>query len=153
VPVGRVESKNYFVYFGNNLPFPWISGRIISGHEPRENSEMKNPKVYITQIPHRRDPETNAFVPSVNTAPAAEHGEVIVMMPPRTSFHATADLVRQMKEHLKNYDYEAGDCLVAMGDPSVIAVASAILGKMHGRFVVLKWDRNVGRYLPSHVSV
>mgnify|MGYP003678779796 FL=1 len=40
-----------------------------------------------------------------------------------------------------------------MGDPSVIAVAFALLGRIHGRFVVLKWDKNVGRYLPAHVSV
>lgn len=110
-------------------------------------------KVYITQVPHKRDAETRAFVPAINIAPAAEHGEVIVMMPPRASFHATADLVRQIKEHLKNYDYSAGDCLVAMGDPAIIAVACSILGKMHGQFVVLKWDRNVGRYLPAHINV
>lgn len=114
---------------------------------------MKTPKVYITQIPHRRDPETNAFVPSINIAPAAEHGELVVMMPPRASFFATGDLVKQMKEHLQNYDYEAGDCLVAMGDPAVIAVAFAILGKTVGRFTVLKWDRNVSRYLPTHIQV
>lgn len=110
-------------------------------------------KVYITQVPHRRDAATNAFVPSVNISPAAEHGEVVVMMPPRAAFHATADLVRQLREHLKDYDYEAGDSLVAMGDPAIIAVACAILGKMHGRFTVLKWDKNVGRYIPAHVSV
>ena len=114
---------------------------------------MKTPKVYITQIPHRRDPETRAFVPSINIAPAAEHGELIVMMPPRASFFATSDLVKQMKEHLQNYDYEAGDCLVAMGDPAVIAVACAILGKTMGRFTVLKWDPNVSRYLPTHIQV
>lgn len=114
---------------------------------------MKTPKVYITQVPHRRDPETRAFVPSVNIAPAAEHGELVVMMPPRAAFHATSDLVKQLREHLQNYDYEAGDSLVAMGDPAVIAVACAILGKYQGRFTVLKWDRNVGRYLPSHIQV
>jgi len=111
------------------------------------------PKVFITQIPNRRDPATRAFVPTVNIAPASDHGEVVVMMPPRAAFFATDDLVRQMKWHLKNYDYEAGDSLIAMGDPAVIAVACAILGKMHGRFIVLKWDKNVGRYIPSHISV
>ena len=111
------------------------------------------PKVYITQVPHRRDPETRAFVPAVNIAPASEHGELVVMMPPRAAFHATADLVRQLREHLKDYDQEAGDCIVALGDPAIIAVACAILGKMHGRFTVLKWDRNVGRYLPALVSI
>lgn len=114
---------------------------------------MKKPTVFITQVPHRRDRETSAYVPTVNIAPAAEHGELCVMMPPKASFHATGDLVKQLWEHLKSYDYEAGDSLVAMGDPSIIAVASALLGKEFGRFTILKWDRNVSRYLPSHVSV
>ena len=111
------------------------------------------PKVYITQVPNRRDPETNTFVPTVNIAPAAEHGEPIILMPPRSSFFATSDLVKQLREKLEHYDYEAGDSIVAMGDPAVIAVACAILGKLHGRFRVLKWDKNLRRYIPSHVSV
>src|SRR5512147_1853638 len=105
-------------------------------------------KVYITQVPHKKDVSTGAFVPAINITPAGEHGELVVMMPPRAAFHATSDLVKQMRDHLKNYDYEAGDSLVALGDPAIIAVACAILGKMHGKFIVLKWDRNVGRYLP-----
>lgn len=110
-------------------------------------------KIFVTQIPHRRDPETRAFVPAINIAPAAEHGELVVMMPPRAAFHATNDLVQQLREHLKDYDYDGGDALVALGDPAVIAVACALLGKLFGRFRVLKWDRNVGRYIPAHIVV
>lgn len=111
------------------------------------------PKVFVTQIPHRKDQDTGAFVPSVNIAPAAEHGEVIVMMPPRASFFATTDLVKQLREHLKDYNFEAGDSVVALGDPSVVAVAFALLGKMHGKFIVLKWDRQIQRYVASRVIV
>lgn len=111
------------------------------------------PKVFVTQVPNKRDHATGAFVPSVNISPAAEHGEVIVMMPPSAPFHATGDLVRQLREHLRDYNYERGDALVALGDPAIIAVACAILGKDFGRFIVLKWDRNVARYLPAHVRV
>lgn len=111
------------------------------------------PKVFVTQIPHKRDHGTDSFVPTINIAPAREHGEVVVMMPPRASFHATSDLVKQLNEHLKDYDYEAGDSLVALGDPAVIAVACAILGKTKGKFSVLKWDKNVGRYFPSTIAV
>ena len=113
----------------------------------------KSAKVFVTQVPHRRDPETRAFVPAVNISPAAEHGEIVVMMPPRAAFHATGDLVKQMKDQLQHYNYERGDSIVAMGDPAVIAVACAILGKDHGKFIVLKWDRQLGRYIPSHVTV
>ena len=110
-------------------------------------------KVYITQVPHKRDPETRAFVPAVNIAPAEEHGELVVMMPPRAPFHNTTDLVKQLREQLKGYDHDAGDCIVAMGDPSVIAVAFALLGKWTSKFTVLKWDRNTGRYIKAVVSV
>jgi hypothetical protein len=113
----------------------------------------RRPNVYVTQIPHVRDPDSKAFVPRFNIQPAGEHGNVVVMMPPRAPFHATAELVKQLRVHLAHYDYKLGDALVAMGDPAIIAVACAILGKDFGHFIILKWDRNIGRYLPTHVHV
>lgn len=127
------------------------------GNDPpnRKNrmQERRKPRVFVTQVPHRRDVATGAFVPVVNIAPASEHGDVVLMMPSQASFFATGDLVKQLRKHLSDYDYEAGDCIVALGDPTVIAVAFALLGELFGRFIVLKWDRNIGRYLASHVDV
>ncbi|HEY6020831.1 MAG TPA: hypothetical protein VIY48_13315 [Candidatus Paceibacterota bacterium] len=111
------------------------------------------PKVFITQLPHKRDPVTKALVPSINITPATEHGELVFMMPPQASFHATGDLVAQMKKHLKEYDFEAGDSIVALGDPAIIAVAFGILGKYNNKFNVLKWDRNLGRYVVAKVVI
>jgi len=113
----------------------------------------RKPVVYVTQVPHTKDPDTGAFVPLFNIGPAAEHGELQIMMPPRASFYATADLVRQLRDHLKDYNYDAGDALVAMGDPAIIAVACALLGRMFGHFIILKWDRRIERYVPTHVHV
>ena len=110
-------------------------------------------KIYVTQVPHRKDRDTGAFVPVVNIAPAAEHGEVITMMPPSAPFFATTDLIVQLRKHLKNYNYENGDALIALGDPAVIAAAAAILAKDFGQFIILKWDRQVSRYLPAHIKV
>lgn len=109
------------------------------------------PKVFVTQVPHRR--VDGKFVPTVNIAPAAEHGEVTVMMPPNASFYATRDLRSQMWDQLREYNFEEGDALIALGDPSIIAVACAILGKQWGQFKLLKWDRNVGRYMPANINV
>lgn len=110
-------------------------------------------KVFITQIPHRRDPNTNQLVPSVNIGPAHEHGDVVVMLPPQASFYATADLIEQVGVHLEAYSFDDGDALIAMGDPSVIAASCAYLGARFGRFSVLKWDRQLGRYLKVTVDV
>lgn len=104
-------------------------------------------RVFVTQVPNRRDKETGALVPSVNIGPASEFGELIIMMPPTAAFFATADLVDQLKNHLEKYDYDNGDVLVALGDPAVIGTACALLGKMRDRFSMLRWDRQLGRYL------
>lgn len=131
-----------------------INSTIISGLKPKNGKlKMKKPTVYITQVPHRKDAESGAFVPAVNITPAEEHGGLVVMMPPRAPFYATADLVRQLREHLKNYDYEAGDSLVALGDPAIIAAASMLLGSMFGKMRILRWDRNLGRYISASIQV
>lgn len=109
------------------------------------------PKVYVTQVPHRKDNRTGAFVPSVNISPASEHGDIVIMMPPRATFFATADLLKQLGDHLKDYDYDAGDSIVVLGDPVVIAAACALLGSK-GSFTVLRWDKNLGRYTPVRIS-
>ena len=108
-------------------------------------------KVFITQIPNRRDASTNTFVPTVDVSPAAAHGEIEIMMPPHAAFHATADLVKQLSEKLADYDYERGDSVMALGDPAIIAVTFAVLGKTRGKFTILKWDRAIGQYIPTKV--
>jgi hypothetical protein len=111
-----------------------------------------NAKVFITQIPNKR--VGDQYVPSVNIGPAAEHGELLEpMMPPQAAFYATADLVKQIKEHLKDYNYEAGDSILGLGDPTIMAVAFAVLGSIKGRFRVLKWDRDIKRYTITSVTV
>lgn len=109
-------------------------------------------KAFVTQIPHKRGPN-GGLVPSMNVNPALEHGEVVVMLPPQASLYATGDLVKQLSSYLNDYNYQDGDALVAIGDPNIVAVASAILGKKYGRFALLKWDRMLGRYLRAEISI
>lgn len=111
------------------------------------------PKVFITQVPNRKDSETRALVPSVNIAPATEFGEVVVMFPPRAPFFQTTELVEQIAAHLQNYDYDAGDCIVLIGDTTLMATTSAYLGRHKGKFKLLRWDRNIGRYSPITIKI
>ena len=111
------------------------------------------PKVYVCQVPTKKDNATGSFVPTINIGPAEKHGEVVIMLPSNCSFYATADLVVQLKKKLEDYSFEEGDCLLATGDPSIIAAASAILGKQHGRMILLKWDRFEHTYVQSRIEL
>jgi len=109
---------------------------------------IRTAKVYVPYVPQKR--EGSSFVPTINIQPAAEHGEVVIMMTANARFHPVSDLIRDLSSLLSGYDYEAGDCFVAVGDPAIIAVASAILGRQ-GKFTILKWDRTLGRYIPTKI--
>lgn len=111
----------------------------------------RKPIVFVTQVPHRKDIESGAFTPSINISPAYEHGDVLVMMPPRTAFHSSDVLSKQIKTILEQYDFDAGDSIVAMGDPMITAVALSLMGKMFKKFTILKWDKNLGRYVTSRI--
>lgn len=111
------------------------------------------PKIYVTQIPHRRDQATKALVPAFNITPANEHGEVVVMMPPQAAFHSTVEVVNQLRKALENYEYEEGDSVLLLGDTTLVAATVAILARHHGKFGALRWDRNLGRYTRVVISV
>ncbi len=110
-------------------------------------------RVFVTQLPNRFDSATRALVPSVNIAPATEFGEIVVMFPPRAPFFHTSELLKQLALHLENYDFDGGDCIVLLGDTTLMAAASAYLGKRFGKFKLLRWDRNLGRYTPIVVKI
>lgn len=114
---------------------------------------VSRPTVYVTQITSRRDKETGAVVPIYNVSPASEHGAIKVLMPSGVNFYATADLVRQAKDSLKDYSYENGDCIICIGDPAIIAVCIAVVARKNSKFSILKWDRIVSRYVKIDVSI
>jgi len=113
---------------------------------PGEMSPQQGARVFCTQLPHHKDSATGAFVPSFNLTTAYEFGDVIVMMPPRAAYIGTAKLVEQLTEKLQDYDYDRGDMLLLLGDPSIVAAAVAVVARRNTRFGVLRWEKNLGRY-------
>lgn len=101
--------------------------------------------VFVTQLPHRRDPDTRAWTPTVNLSPASEFGVVRILMPPQAAFQQTHSLNAQLLRHLRGYNFENGDTLLPLGDCVIIAAAVAILAR-NGPFAILRYDRIVKRY-------
>lgn len=102
--------------------------------------------VYCTQLPHRRDGATGALVPTYNISPAHEHGTVEMLFPAQAPFQSSVPLLKQLRLLLAHYDLAKGDCLLPLGDVVICAAAAAVLAE-RGPFAVLKWDRNMGRYV------
>lgn len=110
------------------------------------------PTVYVTQLPHRRNPETGTSVPTYNIGPAAEHGDVAILFPPQAPFHDGASLIRQLRVALAGYSFADGDSVIVLGDIFISSAAIAVLAQ-RGPFTVLRWDRNLGRYLKCAINV
>jgi hypothetical protein len=117
------------------------------------NTGESKPIVFVTQIPTKRDNATGMLIPTVNIAPATEHGEIKTLLPSSINFFATADLIRQLKESLKDYSFARGDSIIALGDPVIIAACCAIIARNNSRFYLCKWDRVITRYLKIEINV
>lgn len=108
----------------------------------------RDPKVFVTQVPSRRDAATGMWVPTVNIAPAEQYGEVVTILPPGAQFYAAAETTRLIKQRLHELDYQQGDYLVPLGNPVIMAVASAIAARRsNGCLNVLVWDRQTSSYV------
>ena len=113
----------------------------------------REPKVFVTQVPSRRDAQSGLWVPTVNIAPAQQFGEVVTLLPPGAQFFAAAETTRLIKSRLHELDYRAGDYLLPLGNPVIMAVASAVAARRsNGCLNVLMWDRQTSCYVPYELS-
>ena len=91
--------------------------------------------------------------PGKNLLPAADYGEVKVLLPPDRQVTCSAGAVAQELMGLLS-DFSNDDFLVLVGDPVAIGVACACAAHWNqGRFKALKWDRQQSRYWPVAVDL
>lgn len=108
----------------------------------------REPKVFVTQVPSRRDQQSGLWVPTVNIAPAEKFGQVETILPAGAQFFAASETTRLIKSRLHELDYRQGDFLLPLGNPVIMAVASAIAARRsNGCLNVLVWDRQTSSYV------
>lgn len=101
-------------------------------------------RVFITQVPSKRSPE-HGWVPTINISPAEAFGECIVMLPPQAAFMSSRQITQELNKKLADFTHE--DCLLPVGDPLIMAAASAIAARRaNGRLNILRWDRQTSSY-------
>jgi hypothetical protein len=92
------------------------------------------------------------WLPQVDISPAKRFGEVNIMLPPEANRLHAAPIAQVLRE--KMVDYSDRDCFVALGDPTIIAMAACIAHqKARGLLRILKWDRNTSDYIMVEVRV
>lgn len=110
------------------------------------------PTCYIVQEPVRRDTSSGELVPLMNFKRVLEYGEPVVCLPPGVLLLSPAPTTRKLRESLKNFTED--DYLVAVGDPTAIAVAGAICAEVNqGRLKMLKWDKPTKRYMTVQIDL
>lgn len=109
-------------------------------------------RVFIVQEPMKWDRDAQAMVSVFNFNMAAQYGDLKVMLPGGQVALSTAPTIFKLKEQLR--DFCDDDYIVPAGDPSAIAMAVAIASaNNHGRFKLLKYDRDARAYIKVDVDI
>lgn len=109
------------------------------------------PKVYALQEPSRWDATARVRVPIVDLRPAAQYGDVEVLLPNNVSGLMMSPIVNALKEKLN--DFTEDDYLIAIGDPSIIAAASGIILRRLRSMKMLKWDKRLKTYTTVEIVI
>lgn len=106
--------------------------------------------VYVVQEPVKR--VHGEVVPSMDLSPAAAYGELDFLLPGSNISLAPVPMVRALRKKLMAFTDD--DYLLAVGSPSAIAAAAAVVSSLNrGRFNLLQWDRRENCYYDIPIDV
>ena len=111
--------------------------------------EERIPKVYVIQeIAGTKDGK-----PKINILGAAEYGTFKFLLPELSQMiFSPGPLIFKLRKGLR--DYTTKDHLLLTGDPAIIGVACSIVSDItHGKFNLLKWDKQERKYYPIQINL
>ena len=105
--------------------------------------------VYVIQ----QIPGTQAGNPKINIMGAASYGKLKFLLPELSQIiFSPGPLIYKLRQGLKNFKVE--DYLLLTGDPAIIGVACSIVSDItHGKYNVLKWDKQERKYYPIEINL
>ena len=114
-----------------------------------EESRKKLPLVYVIQ----EIAGTKEGKPKINILGAAEYGTFKFLLPELSQMiFSPGPLIFKLRKGLK--DYTPQDHLLLTGDPAIIGVACSIVSDItHGKFNLLKWDKQERKYYPIQINL
>ena len=113
---------------------------------------MSERKVYVIQ----EIPGSKAGTPKINIMGAASYSttnDFIFLLPELSQMiFSPGPLIFKLRKGLK--DFKIGDYLLLTGDPAIIGVACSIVSDItHGKYNVLKWDKQERKYYPIAINL
>ena len=125
---------------------------VLSMSESIQYDKIKNihnPVVYVIQ----EIPGTQAGNPKINIMGAANYGQFKFLLPEFSQMiFSPGPLIYKLRQGLKNYKVK--DYLLLTGDPAIIGVACSIVSDItHGKYNVLKWDKQERKYYPIAINL
>ena len=98
-------------------------------------------------------PGTQAGNPKINIMGASQYGQFKFLLPEFSQMiFSPGPLIYKLRQGLK--DYKTRDYLLLTGDPAIIGVACSIVSDItHGKYKVLKWDKQERKYYPIEINL
>jgi len=120
--------------------------------ESTKYENLKNnyaPTVYVIQ----EIPGTQSGNPKINIMGASHYGQFKFLLPEFSQMiFSPGPLIYKLRKGLKNYYVK--DYLLLTGDPAIIGVACSIVSDItHGKYNVLKWDKQERKYYPIEINL
>ena len=96
---------------------------------------------------------TRSGNPKINIMGASQYGEFKFLLPEFSQMiFSPGPLIYKLRQGLKNF--KQGDHLLLTGDPAIIGVACSIVSDItHGKYSVLKWDKQERKYYPIEINL
>ena len=107
-------------------------------------------KVFITQIVEKYDASARGMIPAFDFSSAAQFGQLTPVVEPEDNPLWLDRIVPKIKKSLESFGPD--DYLLAVGDPSVIAVCSGIILRKQSSLKMLKWDRQLKTYIQMEIN-
>ena len=124
----------------------------LSMSESNKYESIKNnytSTIYVIQ----EIPGTQAGNPKINIMGASQYGQFKFLLPEFSQMiFSPGPLIYKLRQGLK--DYHVKDYLLLTGDPAIIGVACSIVSDItHGKYNVLKWDKQERKYYPIEINL
>ena len=105
--------------------------------------------VYVIQ----EIPGTKEGRPKINIMGAQKFGKIKVLLREDSQMiFSPGPIIFEHRRLLKNYTSE--DYLLLTGDPAIIGVACSVVSDItHGKYNLLKWDRQERMYYPIQINL